>query len=183
VQNIAALVPVGCEARSFAGQAFDEFFDYTRSVSLNTDPLPGSLATVTSSPIIRASFRQIARPSPVPPSPESELALRFRQGLRLDQQTLSFVAAPALAEAHTTTARLALFALTRRVGNASPADRNSRSSRPTHRKHAGPGFSIMRRSPVPLTVLRRRVREPAFHRDCFGFAGRGREDDGIDPRD
>ena len=26
--------------------------------------------------------------------------LRFRQGLRLDQQTLSFVAAPALAEAH-----------------------------------------------------------------------------------
>ena len=100
MQNIAALVPVGCEARSFAGQAFDEFFDYTRSVSLNTDPLPGSLATVMSSPIIRASFRQIARPSPVPPSAESELALRFRQGLRLDQQTLSFVAAPALAEAH-----------------------------------------------------------------------------------
>jgi len=62
--------------------------------------LPGSLATVTSSPIIRASFRQIARPSPVPPSAESELALRFRQGLGLDQQTLSFVAAPALAEAH-----------------------------------------------------------------------------------
>src|SRR5262249_31246520 len=29
-----------------------------------------------------------------------EFALRFRQGLRLDQQTLSFVAAPALAEAH-----------------------------------------------------------------------------------
>ena len=50
--------------------------------------------------IIRASFRQIARPGPVPPSAESELALRFRQGLRLDQQTLSFVAAPALAEAH-----------------------------------------------------------------------------------
>ena len=96
----AALVPMGCEARSFAGQASDEFFDYTRSVSLNTDPLPGSLATVTSSPIIRASFRQIARLSPVPPSAESELALRFRQGLRLDEQTLSFVAAPALAEAH-----------------------------------------------------------------------------------
>src|SRR5215510_5801946 len=31
---------------------------------------------------------------------QSELALRFRQGLRLDEQTLSFVAAPALAEAH-----------------------------------------------------------------------------------
>src|SRR5262249_57711212 len=76
------------------------FLDYTRSVSLNTDPLPGSLATVMSSPIIRASFRLIARPSSVPPSAESELALRFRQGLRLDQQTLSFVAAPALAEAH-----------------------------------------------------------------------------------
>jgi hypothetical protein len=99
-QNTAALVPVGCEARSFAGQASDEFFDYTRSASLNTDPLAGSLATVTSSPIIRASFRQIARPSPVPPSAESELALRFRQGLRLNQQTLSFVAVPALAEAH-----------------------------------------------------------------------------------
>jgi hypothetical protein len=100
VQNTAALVPVGCKARSFAGQASDEFFDYTRSVSLNTDPLPGSLATVTSSPFIRASFRQIARPGPVPPSAESELALRFHQGLRLDQQTLLFVAAPALAEAH-----------------------------------------------------------------------------------
>jgi len=60
--------------------------------------VPGLLATVTSSPIIRASLRQIARP--VPPSAESELALRFRKGLRLDQQTLSFVAAPALAKAH-----------------------------------------------------------------------------------
>jgi hypothetical protein len=29
MQNTAALVPVGCEARSFAGQASDEFFGYS----------------------------------------------------------------------------------------------------------------------------------------------------------
>jgi hypothetical protein len=50
----------------------------------------------------------------------------------------------------TTTACRALFALTRRVSSASPADKNSRSSRPAHRRHAGPGLSMMRRSPVPL---------------------------------
>src|SRR5262249_50645669 len=35
--------------------------------TVNTDPLPGSLVTVTSPPIMRASLREIARPSPVPP--------------------------------------------------------------------------------------------------------------------
>jgi hypothetical protein len=38
---------------------------------------------------------------------------------------------------------------TRRVSLASPAGRNSMSSRPTQRRHAGPGVSIIRRSPVP----------------------------------
>src|SRR6516165_12283627 len=33
----------------------------------NTEPLPGSLVTVTSPPIMRASLREMARPSPVPP--------------------------------------------------------------------------------------------------------------------
>ncbi len=99
VQNTAALVPVGCEARSFAGQASDEFFDYTRSVSLNTDPLPVRLPRSRRRPSsVRASGRS---QGPAPSRRlQSELALRFRQGLRLDQQTLSFVAAPALAEAH-----------------------------------------------------------------------------------
>jgi hypothetical protein len=32
---------------------------------VNTEPLPGSLATVTSPPIMRASLREMARPSPV----------------------------------------------------------------------------------------------------------------------
>jgi hypothetical protein len=35
--------------------------------TVNTDPLPNSLATVTSPPIMRASLRERARPSPVPP--------------------------------------------------------------------------------------------------------------------
>src|SRR5262245_20189020 len=35
--------------------------------TVNTDPLPGSLAAVTSPPITRASLREMARPSPVPP--------------------------------------------------------------------------------------------------------------------
>src|SRR5262245_57557429 len=35
--------------------------------TVNTDPLPGSLATVTSPPIMRASLRVMARPKPVPP--------------------------------------------------------------------------------------------------------------------
>jgi hypothetical protein len=34
---------------------------------VKTEPLPDSLATVTSPPIIRASLRVIASPSPVPP--------------------------------------------------------------------------------------------------------------------
>src|SRR5215468_8810801 len=35
--------------------------------TVNTDPFPGSLVTVTSPPIMRASLRERARPSPVPP--------------------------------------------------------------------------------------------------------------------
>src|SRR5262245_55418432 len=35
--------------------------------TVNTEPLPGSLATVTSPPIMRARLRDRARPSPVPP--------------------------------------------------------------------------------------------------------------------
>src|SRR6266702_3538803 len=35
--------------------------------TVKTEPLPGSLATVTSPPIMRASLRVMARPSPVPP--------------------------------------------------------------------------------------------------------------------
>ena len=35
--------------------------------TVKTDPLPASLATVTSPPIMRASFREMASPSPVPP--------------------------------------------------------------------------------------------------------------------
>jgi len=37
------------------------------SRTANTEPLPVSLVTVTSPPIIRASLRVIASPSPVPP--------------------------------------------------------------------------------------------------------------------
>src|SRR6516225_9469447 len=37
------------------------------SRTVKTEPLPGSLATVTSPPIMRASLRVMARPSPVPP--------------------------------------------------------------------------------------------------------------------
>jgi hypothetical protein len=35
--------------------------------TVNTEPLPGSLITVTSPPIMRASLRVMARPSPVLP--------------------------------------------------------------------------------------------------------------------
>ena len=35
--------------------------------TVNTEPLPGSLVTVTSPPIMRASLRLMARPKPVPP--------------------------------------------------------------------------------------------------------------------
>src|SRR5262249_54234228 len=37
------------------------------SRTANTEPLPGVLSTVTSPPIMRASLRVMARPSPVPP--------------------------------------------------------------------------------------------------------------------
>ena len=35
--------------------------------TVNTEPRPGALVTVTSPPIMRASLRDNARPSPVPP--------------------------------------------------------------------------------------------------------------------
>jgi hypothetical protein len=34
---------------------------------VNTEPFPSSLVTITSPPIMRASLRVMARPSPVPP--------------------------------------------------------------------------------------------------------------------
>src|SRR6516164_1064445 len=37
------------------------------SRTVKTEPLPGSLVTVTSPPIMRAGLRERARPSPVPP--------------------------------------------------------------------------------------------------------------------
>ena len=37
------------------------------SLTVNTEPLPDSLATVRSPPIMRASLRVMASPSPVPP--------------------------------------------------------------------------------------------------------------------
>jgi transcriptional regulator with XRE-family HTH domain len=37
------------------------------SRTANTEPFPGSLVTVTSPPIMRASLRVMARPRPVPP--------------------------------------------------------------------------------------------------------------------
>lgn len=64
-----------------------------------------------------------------------EVALHVCQRQRLDQQTLSFVAATAPAKAHD--------------NSASPAGKNSSSSRPTQPRHAGPGFSIINRSPLP----------------------------------
>src|SRR5260370_11232073 len=36
--------------------------------TVNIDPLPGSLVTVTSPPIMRPSLREMARPRPVPPN-------------------------------------------------------------------------------------------------------------------
>src|SRR5262249_24606727 len=49
----------------------DGGFDYgvasLGSRTVNTEPFPGSLVTVTSPPIMRASLREMARPSPVPP--------------------------------------------------------------------------------------------------------------------
>jgi hypothetical protein len=49
--------------------------------TVNTEPLPGSLATVTSPPIMRASLRVMASPSPVPAE-----ALSGR-GISLAEQT------------------------------------------------------------------------------------------------
>ena len=38
------------------------------SRTVNTEPLPTSLVTITSPPIMRASLRVMARPKPVPPN-------------------------------------------------------------------------------------------------------------------
>src|SRR5262249_35688771 len=43
------------------------FVHAPRRPTVNTEPLPCSLVTVTSPPIMRASLRVMARPSPVPP--------------------------------------------------------------------------------------------------------------------
>ena len=53
--------------------------------TVNTEPLPGSLVTVTSPPIRRASLREMARPSPVPPN---RAPLRHRLGEFLEELRL-----------------------------------------------------------------------------------------------
>jgi hypothetical protein len=53
---------------------------------MNTEPLPGSLVTVTSPPIMRASLRVMASPSPVPAEALSSRGLglgEFLEQLRL----------------------------------------------------------------------------------------------------
>ena len=47
--------------------------------TVNTEPLPGSLATVTSPPIMRASLRAMARPRPVPPKRCAVVAIRLAE--------------------------------------------------------------------------------------------------------
>jgi hypothetical protein len=57
-----------------------------RTVShLQTEPFPGSLATVTSPPIMRASLRVMARPRPMPPN---RAPLRYRLGEFLEELRL-----------------------------------------------------------------------------------------------
>jgi hypothetical protein len=75
----AADEPIRLNTRPSARTARSEPVRFVLSVALaqvsrppgkrtvNTEPLPGSLVTVTSPPIIRASLREMARPSPVPP--------------------------------------------------------------------------------------------------------------------
>src|SRR5262249_19024451 len=55
--------------RGDQGRKFDQCIPGpTGSRTVKTDPLPASLATVTSPPIMRASLRVMASPSPVPPN-------------------------------------------------------------------------------------------------------------------
>src|SRR5262245_17374811 len=54
-----------CRYRNFGSPGATSLHRGRRTV--NTEPLPGSLATVTSPPIMRASLREMASPSPVPP--------------------------------------------------------------------------------------------------------------------
>jgi hypothetical protein len=74
------------------------------------------------------------------------VALHVRRRQRLDQQTLSFAAATAPAEAH----------IQQRMSCFSPSPAATAARRPpartrVHRdhRHAGPGFSIISRSPLP----------------------------------
>ena len=75
-------IATGCDefdGRSHSARAYETKINSTRADSriqdgapagsrtVNTDPLPASLAKVTSPPIMRASLREMARPSPVPP--------------------------------------------------------------------------------------------------------------------
>jgi hypothetical protein len=48
-------------------RAFGHAFAPVGKRTVKTEPLPGSLVTVTAPPIMRASLRERARPSPVPP--------------------------------------------------------------------------------------------------------------------
>ena len=63
--------------------------------TVNTDPLPGSLATVTSPPIMRASLRAMARPSPVPPKRCAVVASAW-----LENSSNNFAAREDNADAH-----------------------------------------------------------------------------------
>jgi hypothetical protein len=56
-------------AQQFCGNAAmlrDQAWE-ARNLTVNTEPLPCSLVTVTSPPIMRANLQAIARPSPVQP--------------------------------------------------------------------------------------------------------------------
>src|SRR5262245_45217343 len=59
-----------CQMQEFAAGKFHGVYVCSPpgSRTVNTEPLPGSLVTVTSPPIMRASLRVMARPSPVPPN-------------------------------------------------------------------------------------------------------------------
>src|SRR6516165_957155 len=61
--------------------------------TVKTEPSPGSLATVTSPPIMRASLRVIARPSPVPPYWRVGLLLRCHTDAGIGHGDLDPVAA------------------------------------------------------------------------------------------
>src|SRR5262249_48821203 len=65
--GVAVTLPFTARETSRPDGGFDYGVGPPGSRTVNTEPLPGSLATVTSPPIMRASLRVMARPRPVPP--------------------------------------------------------------------------------------------------------------------